>query len=159
MRSRNRRLCGNPRCLGQTGSRFGKTCSVLGEPLLACLSGDRTPKALAAKVGRKTTTKGRKPLATTHVARCSGMGGPNRLSDRNPGVRNWYGDLRLVLFLFHNSPFCAAIADLHCLPRFAAPRAAAASCDLPRFQSSRRAPMNRIFAGVSLRNAACCSGE
>ena len=39
----------------------------LGEPLLAYLSGDRAPKALAAKVGCKTTTKGRKTLATTHV--------------------------------------------------------------------------------------------
>jgi hypothetical protein len=40
---------------------------VLGEPLLAYLSGDRAPKPLAAEVGRKTTAKGRKTLATTHV--------------------------------------------------------------------------------------------
>jgi len=59
MRSRNRRLCGYSRCLGQTGSRFWEYlfCTVLGEPLLAYLSGDRAPKALAAKVGRKTTKR------------------------------------------------------------------------------------------------------
>ena len=38
---------------GQTGSRFGKSCSVLGEPLLANLLGDCAPKAIAAKFGRE----------------------------------------------------------------------------------------------------------
>ena len=67
MRSRNRKLCGYSQCLGQTDSRFWEDLFVLGEPLLAYLSGDRAPKPLAAKVGRKTITKGRKTLATTHV--------------------------------------------------------------------------------------------
>jgi hypothetical protein len=59
---------------------FGKTCSVLGEPLLAYLSRDRAPKALAAKVGRKTTTKGRKTLATTQVDQVRWHGWAQRLS-------------------------------------------------------------------------------
>src|SRR5450759_1717816 len=42
-----------PDAFGQTGSRFGKSCSVPGEPLLAYLLGDCAPKAIAAKFGRE----------------------------------------------------------------------------------------------------------
>jgi len=67
MRSRTGGSAGIPDASDKQARVFGKTCSVRGEPLLAYLSGDRAPKGLAAKVGCKTTTKGRKTLATTHV--------------------------------------------------------------------------------------------
>src|ERR1700674_3510659 len=53
MRSLTGESAGLPDAFGQTGSRFGKTCSVPGEPLLANLLGDCAPKAIAAKFGRE----------------------------------------------------------------------------------------------------------
>src|ERR1035438_2678723 len=53
MRSLTGGSAGLPDAFGQTGSRFGKSCSVPGEPLLAYLLGDCAPKAIAAKFGRE----------------------------------------------------------------------------------------------------------
>ena len=57
MRSLTGGSAGLPDAFGQTGSRFGKSCSVPGEPLLAYLLGDCAPKAIAAKVGRENYHK------------------------------------------------------------------------------------------------------
>src|ERR1035437_7043732 len=51
MRSLTGGSAGLPDAFGQIGSRFGKSCSVPGEPLLAYLLGDCAPKAIAAKFG------------------------------------------------------------------------------------------------------------
>src|ERR1019366_3849163 len=53
MRSLTGGSAGLPDAFGQIGSRFGKSCSVPGEPLLAYLLGDCAPKAIAAKFGRE----------------------------------------------------------------------------------------------------------
>jgi hypothetical protein len=53
MRSLTGGSAGLPDAFGQIGSRFGKSCSVRGEPLLAYLLGDCAPKAIAAKFGRE----------------------------------------------------------------------------------------------------------
>ena len=68
MRSLTGGSAGLPDAFGQTGSRFGKSCSVPGEPLLAYLSGGLCPrKQLRPSSDVKITTKGWKTLATTHV--------------------------------------------------------------------------------------------
>src|ERR1017187_7318644 len=51
MRSLTRGFAGLPDDFGQAESRFGRSCSVPGEPLLAYLLGDCAPKAIAAKFG------------------------------------------------------------------------------------------------------------
>src|ERR1035437_4817671 len=51
MRSLTGGSAGLPDAFGQIGSRFGKSCSVPGEPLLAYLLGECAPKAIAAKFG------------------------------------------------------------------------------------------------------------
>src|ERR1035441_500569 len=53
MRSLTGGSAGLPDAFGQIGSRFGKSCSVPGGPLLAYLLGDCAPKAIAAKFGRE----------------------------------------------------------------------------------------------------------
>src|ERR1019366_2726354 len=63
MRSLTGGSAGHPDAFGQTGSRFGKSCSVPGEPLLGIVP----RKQLRPSSDVKTTTKGRKTLATTHV--------------------------------------------------------------------------------------------
>ena len=57
MRSLTGGSAGLPDAFGLTGSRFGKSCSVPAEPLLAYLLGDGAPKAIAAKVGRENYHK------------------------------------------------------------------------------------------------------
>src|ERR1017187_10982362 len=57
MRSLTGGSAGLPDAFGQIGSRFGKSCSVPGEPLLANLVGDCAPKAIAAKFGRENYPK------------------------------------------------------------------------------------------------------
>src|ERR1019366_2379239 len=57
MRSLTGGSAGLPDAFGQTGSRFGKSCSVPGETLLAYLLGDCVPKAIAAKFGRENYHK------------------------------------------------------------------------------------------------------
>src|ERR1019366_2639754 len=57
MRSLTGGSAGLPDAFGQTSSRFGKSFSVPGEPLLANLLGDCAPKAIAAKFGRENYHK------------------------------------------------------------------------------------------------------
>src|ERR1700688_1693626 len=68
MRSLTEGSAGLPDAFGQTGSRFGKSCSVPGEPLFSLPFRGLCPrKQLLPSSDVKTTTKGRKTLATTHV--------------------------------------------------------------------------------------------
>src|ERR1019366_6732539 len=53
MRSLTRGFAGLPDDFGQAESRFGRSCSVPGEPLLAFTLGDCAPKAIAAKFGHE----------------------------------------------------------------------------------------------------------
>ena len=53
MRSQTEGSEGLPDAFGHTGSRFGKSSSVPGEPLSAYLLGDCAPKANAAKFGHE----------------------------------------------------------------------------------------------------------
>src|SRR5450756_333643 len=57
MRSLTGGSAGLPDAFGLTGSRFGKSCSVPGETLLAYLLGDCAPKAIAAKFRRENYHK------------------------------------------------------------------------------------------------------
>src|ERR1035437_3909183 len=70
MRSLTGGSAGLPDAFGQTGSRFGKRCSVPGEPLLANLLGDCAPKAIAAKFGHEKCHK--RPENTGDNARGQG---------------------------------------------------------------------------------------
>src|ERR1019366_8724741 len=63
MRSLTGGSAGHPDAFGQTGSRFGKSCSVPGEPRLGIVP----RKQLRPSSDVKSTTKDRKTLATTHV--------------------------------------------------------------------------------------------
>ena len=85
MRSLTGGSAGLPDAFGQTGSRFGKSCSVPGETLLAYLLGDCAPKAIAAKFRRENYHKRSENIGDN--ARGEGAVAwvdPNSLSDRNP---------------------------------------------------------------------------
>ena len=70
MRSLTRGFAGLPDDFGQAESRFGRSCSVPGEPLLAYLLGDCAPKAIAAKFGHEKYHK--RPENTGDNARGEG---------------------------------------------------------------------------------------
>ena len=85
----------------------------LGEPLLAYLSGDRAPKALAAKVGCKTTTKGRKTLATTHVDKVQWHGWTQQAIRQKPNKNaHVYEFLLRAVFLIASEDAAQAEARL-----------------------------------------------
>src|ERR1019366_398489 len=62
---------GLPNAFGQTSSRFGKSCSVPGEPLLANLLGDCAPKAIAAKFGRENYHKRSENIGDNAHGQCA----------------------------------------------------------------------------------------
>src|ERR1039458_1281471 len=70
MRSLTRGFAGLPDDFGQAESRFGRSCSVPGEPLLAYLLGDCAPKAITAKFGHEKYHK--RPENTGDNARGEG---------------------------------------------------------------------------------------
>src|SRR5665811_1463295 len=85
MRSLTRGFAGLPDDFGQAESRFGRSCYVPGESLLAYLLGDCVSKAIAAKFGCEKYHK--RPENTGDNARGEGAVAwvdPNSLSDRNP---------------------------------------------------------------------------
>src|SRR5450759_3376809 len=67
MRSLTGGSAGLPDAFGQTGSRFGKSCSVPGEPLL----GDCAPKAIAAKFGRENYHKRSEKIGDNANGQCA----------------------------------------------------------------------------------------
>ena len=71
MRSLTEGSAGLPDAFGQTGSRFGKSCSVPGEPLLAYLLGDCAPKANAAKFGHEKYHKRPENIGDSARGQCA----------------------------------------------------------------------------------------
>src|ERR1019366_4098110 len=71
MRSLTGGSAGLSDAFGHTGSRFGKSCSVPGEPLLAYLLGDCAPKAIAAKFGYEKYHKRPENTADNARAQCA----------------------------------------------------------------------------------------